>query len=223
MKKVKARVHHTALPAGTSRGAPLPAPPHSRPPAPSGYFPLLPAPPAPPAPQQQQQGDGGGHRTRRVGAATPGDNSSSSSRGMGGIHANISPPRPGPSALTHGPAWSTLTTCRFHGLWASSGRTRLTLRRTSPLLLTRRVGAAMCPCWCLLRPALSSSPAATLRSVASRRLQRRFSMEATPSRCPMGSCTARRAVLGAVSLQLRRWRRLVHGHGGYRPHDVAPR
>ncbi|XP_073354830.1 uncharacterized protein [Aegilops tauschii subsp. strangulata] len=60
MKKVKARVHHTALAAGTSRGQPQPAPPQPRPLAPPGYFPLSPAPPAPPAPQQQQQGGGGG-------------------------------------------------------------------------------------------------------------------------------------------------------------------
>nr|XP_020166674.1 uncharacterized protein LOC109752185 [Aegilops tauschii subsp. strangulata] len=40
MKKVKARVQHTALAAGTSRGTPQPAPPQPRPPAPPGYFPL---------------------------------------------------------------------------------------------------------------------------------------------------------------------------------------
>nr|XP_040249809.1 uncharacterized protein LOC109771368 [Aegilops tauschii subsp. strangulata] len=67
MKKVKARVHHTALATGTSRGQPQPAPPQPRPPAPPGYYPLPPAPPAPPAPQQQQQGGGGGRRNRRRG------------------------------------------------------------------------------------------------------------------------------------------------------------
>ncbi|XP_073357940.1 uncharacterized protein [Aegilops tauschii subsp. strangulata] len=55
MKKVKARVHHTALAAGTSRRAPPSAPPHPRPPAPLGFFPLPPAPPAPPAPPRQPQ------------------------------------------------------------------------------------------------------------------------------------------------------------------------
>nr|XP_020158268.1 uncharacterized protein LOC109743582 [Aegilops tauschii subsp. strangulata] len=72
MTKVKARVHHTALAAGTSRGTPLPAPPHPRPPVPPGYFPLPPAPPAPPAPQQQQQGGGGGRHNRRRGGGRPG-------------------------------------------------------------------------------------------------------------------------------------------------------
>nr|XP_020156766.2 arp2/3 complex-activating protein rickA-like [Aegilops tauschii subsp. strangulata] len=67
MKKVKARVHHTALAAGTSRGPPQPAPPQPRPPAPPGYYPLPPTPPAPPAPQQQQQGGGGGRHNRRRG------------------------------------------------------------------------------------------------------------------------------------------------------------
>ncbi|XP_073362808.1 uncharacterized protein [Aegilops tauschii subsp. strangulata] len=147
MKKVKARIHHTALAAGTSRGQPQPAPPQPRPPAPSGYYPLPPTPPAPPAPQQQQQGGGGGRRNRRRGGGGGGRSQQQQHQppGYGGPSANISPPRPGPSALTRGPAWSTLTTCRSHGPRASLGRTRPGHRHTSPLHPTRRVGSATPP------------------------------------------------------------------------------
>ena len=65
MTKLKQRIQHTALAAGTTRGGPAPpvAPRPPAPPAPAGYFPL---PPAPPAPPQQPQG-GGGRRNWRGG------------------------------------------------------------------------------------------------------------------------------------------------------------
>nr|XP_020172932.1 uncharacterized protein LOC109758485 [Aegilops tauschii subsp. strangulata] len=72
MKKVKARVHHTALATGTSRGAPPLAPPHPRPHVPPGYFPLPSAPPAPPAPSHQPQQQGGGRRNQRRGGGRSG-------------------------------------------------------------------------------------------------------------------------------------------------------
>nr|XP_040245841.1 uncharacterized protein LOC109749114 [Aegilops tauschii subsp. strangulata] len=70
MKKVKARVQHTALAAGTSRGAPPSALPHPRPAAPPGFF-LSQAPPAPPTPAPQQQ-QGGGRRNRCRGGGRSG-------------------------------------------------------------------------------------------------------------------------------------------------------
>nr|XP_020185482.1 protein diaphanous homolog 2-like [Aegilops tauschii subsp. strangulata] len=52
MTKLKQRVQHIVLAAGTTRGGPAPpaAPRPPAPPAPAGYFPLPPAPPTPPGP-----------------------------------------------------------------------------------------------------------------------------------------------------------------------------